>query len=137
MNFALSLGILTLLFALMYKYVPDVEISWGDVWFGAAITSLLFTIGKFALGLYLGNSGFASTYGAAGSVIILLAWVYYFAQILFFGAEFTQVYARRYGSRIVPSDHAIPLTLEARMQQGIPRQRTLEQLDQRRKSLTE
>ena len=133
-NFALSLGILTLLFALMYKYVPDVEISWGDVWFGAAITSLLFTIGKFALGLYLGNSGFASTYGAAGSVIIILAWVYYSAQILFFGAEFTQVYARRYGSRIVPSDHAVPLTPAARMQQGMPRQQTLEAIERRQQA---
>ncbi len=133
-NFALSLGILTLLFALMYKYVPDVEISWGDVWFGAAITSLLFTIGKFALGLYLGNSGFASTYGAAGSVIIILAWVYYSAQILFFGAEFTQVYARRYGSRIVPSDHAVPLTPAARLQQGMPRQQTLEAIERRQQA---
>ena len=133
-NFALSLGILTLLFALMYKYVPDVEISWGDVWFGAAITSLLFTIGKFALGLYLGNSGFASTYGAAGSVIIILAWVYYSAQILFFGAEFTQVYARRYGSRIVPSDHAVPLTPAARLQQGMPRQQTLEAIERQQQA---
>lgn len=110
LNIVLSLAICTVLFALLYKYVPDVRIDWNDVWIGAAITSFLFTIGKFLLGLYLGNSGFSSSYGAAGSVIIILAWVYYSAQILFFGAEFTQVYARRYGSRIRPDAHAVPLT---------------------------
>ncbi|NJM84815.1 MAG: ribonuclease BN, partial [Leptolyngbyaceae cyanobacterium RM2_2_21] len=71
------------------------------------ITAVLFTLGKFLIGLYLGNSSFGSTYGAAGSVVILLAWVYYSAQIMFFGAEFTQVYASRYGSRIVPDEHAV------------------------------
>ena len=121
LNIVVSLAIITVLFALLFKYVPDVKIDWNDVWTGAFITAFLFTVGKFLLGLYLGNGGFASTYGAAGSVIVILAWVYYSAQILFFGAEFTQVYARRYGSRIRPSDHAVSLTPQAKMQQGRPR----------------
>ena len=118
-NFLLGFGITTLLFGLIYKVLPDVKIVWGDVWIGAIITSLLFSIGRFLLGLYLGNSTFGSTYGAAGSVVILLVWVYYAAQILFFGAEFTQVYARRYGSRIVPAKNAIPITAQARAEQGM------------------
>lgn len=109
-NFLLSFAVTTLLFGLIYKVLPDVKIAWSDVWSGAIVTSLLFSIGRFALGLYLGNSSFGSTYGAAGSVVIILVWVYYAAQILFFGAEFTQVYARRYGSRIVPAKNAMPLT---------------------------
>ncbi len=107
LNFALSFAIVTLLFALIYKYLPDVKISWRDVIMGAIITALLFTIGKFVLGLYIGQSSFSSTYGAAGSLIIILVWVYYSAQILFLGAEFTEVYARRYGSKIMPDKHAV------------------------------
>ncbi|MDY7021659.1 MAG: YihY/virulence factor BrkB family protein [Cyanobacteriota bacterium] len=107
LNFVVSFGVVTLLFALMYKYLPDVEIEWGDVWTGSLITAILFTVGKFVLGLYLGQGSFGSTYGAAGSLVIILAWVYYSAQILFFGAEFTQVYARKYGSQIVPDEHAV------------------------------
>lgn len=118
-NFTLGFVITTLLFGLIYKVLPDVEIAWSDVWIGAAITSLLFSIGRFLLGQYLGNSTFGSTYGAAGSLVIILVWVYYAAQILFFGAEFTQVYARKYGSRIVPAKNAIPLTQSARAQQGM------------------
>lgn len=125
-NFVVSFGIITLLFALIFKYIPDVEIRWNDVWVGAAATALLFTIGKWALGLYLGNSAPGSVYGAAGSILVLLAWVYYSAQIVFFGAEFTQVYARRYGGRIQPSDNAVKLTEERRIQQGIPHQETVE-----------
>lgn len=124
LNFAISFGVITLLFALMYKYLPDVKIKWSDVWIGAAITALLFTIGKFLLGLYLGRGSFASTYGAAGSLVIILAWVYYSAQILFFGAEFTQVYARRFGSQIVPDEHAVPLTEQERAKQGMTRRRS-------------
>lgn len=101
-----SIGFISLLFALMYKYLPDVKITWRDVGVGAMITALLFTIGKYLLGLYLGESSFGSTYGAAGSLVIFLAWVYYSAQILLFGAEFTQVYARRYGSQIRPNRHS-------------------------------
>ncbi len=107
LNFVLSFGVITLLFALMYKYLPDVKISWRDVMMGAAMTALLFTIGKFALGLYIGRGSFGSAYGAAGSLIVILVWVYYSTQILFFGAEFTQVYAKRYGSKIVPNKHAV------------------------------
>lgn len=121
-NFVVGFGVTTFLFAMIFKFLPNVHITWGDVLIGAAITSLLFSIGRFLLGWYLGNGSFGSTYGAAGSLIIILAWVYYAAQILFFGAEFTQVYARQYGSQIVPDEDAIPLTNKARIQQGIPRQ---------------
>ena len=123
LNLVVSFIVITFLFALMYKYLPDVKIKWSDVWIGAAITSVLFAIGKYALGLYLGRSSFGSVYGAAGSLMVLLAWIYYAAQILFFGAEFTQVYARRYGSQIVPDEHAIPLSEETRAKQGIPKNR--------------
>ncbi len=118
-NFIFAFGVTTVLFGLIYKVLPDVKIGWSDVWIGAAITSLLFSIGRYLLGQYLGNSSFSSTYGAAGSLVVVLAWVYYAAQILFFGAEFTQVYARRYGSQIVPDDNAMPLTEEGRVQQGM------------------
>ena len=118
-NFVLSFVITTLLFGLMYKFLPDVKIAWSDVWIGAALTAVLFSIGRYLLGLYLGNGSFGSAYGAAGSLVIILAWVYYAAQILFFGAEFTQVYARKYGSQIVPAKNAVPLTDEARAHQGL------------------
>ena len=118
-NFIISFAITTVLFGLIYKVLPDVEITWSDVWIGAMITSLLFSFGRFLLGMYLGNSSFSSTYGAAGSVVILLAWVNYAAQILFFGAEFTQVYARKYGSRIVPAKNAVPITAGVRAEQGM------------------
>jgi membrane protein len=118
-NFVLGFIITTILFGLIYKFLPDVKITWKDVLIGAAITSLLFSIGRFGLGLYLGNSSFGSTYGAAGSLVIILAWVYYAAQILFFGAEFTQVYARRYGSQIVPDKNAISINQSDRTEQGM------------------
>jgi len=118
-NFVLGFIVTTVLFGLIYKFLPDVKITWSDVLIGAAMTSLLFSIGRYALGLYLGNSSFGSTYGAAGSLVIILAWVYYAAQILFFGAEFTQVYARRYGSQIVPDKNAIPIAGSDRAQQGM------------------
>jgi membrane protein len=107
LNFVVSLVITTILFALIFKYMPDVIITWGDVWFGAIVTALLFSLGKFLIGLYLGNSTFGSSYGAAGSVIILLLWVFFSAQILFYGAELTQVFARRFGSQIQPNKFAI------------------------------
>lgn len=103
-NFVLSLVIITLLMAAIYKVLPDVEIAWRSVWIGAAVTALLFTIGKFALGYYLGNA--TTSYGAAGSVMAFLLWVYYSAQIVFFGAEFTQIYANRYGEGVQPSENA-------------------------------
>lgn len=105
-NFVLSFGITTFLFGMMFRILPDVEIAWKDVWLGAAMTSLLFTIGKFLIGLYLGQSSAASTYGAAGSLVVLLIWIYYSAQIVLLGAEFTQVYADKYGSTIVPNKNA-------------------------------
>jgi membrane protein len=118
-NFVVSFGIITTLFAFIYKVVPDVTVRWSDVWVGAAVTALLFTLGKIGIGLYLGKSTVASAYGAAASVVVITVWVYYSAQILFLGAEFTQVYARTFGSRIEPSKNAIPITQEARAQQGL------------------
>jgi membrane protein len=97
-NLVLSFVVITALFAMMFKYLPHVRIAWRDVWVGAAVTALLFTIGRFALGLYLGRSGTTSVYGAAGAFVLILLWIYYSSQILLFGAEFTQVYARRYGA---------------------------------------
>jgi membrane protein len=90
-----SFGLITLLFAAMFKLLPDTDVRWSEVWVGAAVTSLLFAVGKSAIGLYLGNSSIASVYGAASSLAVILVWVYYTAQIVFLGAEFTQVYARR------------------------------------------
>jgi membrane protein len=126
LNLVISFGIITLLFAMIYKFLPDVDIEWRDVWIGAAFTALLFTIGKFAIGMYLGRSGVASAYGAAGSLVVILLWVFYSAQILLFGAEFTQVYARRYGSKIAPSQWAVPVTDDARAREGIPTKATVQ-----------
>jgi membrane protein len=106
-HFVVAFGVVTLLFAMIYRFLPDVKIAWRDVWIGAAITALLFTVGKFAIGLYLGHSSAASVFGAAGSLVVVLLWIYYSTQILFFGAELTQVYARRYGSNIVPDEDAV------------------------------
>jgi membrane protein len=106
LDVVVSFGFVTLLFAMIYKFVPDVQIQWKDVWVGAALTSILFTIGKFAIGLYLGSSGVTSAYGAAGSLITVLLWVYYSSLIFLLGAEFTQAYATTYGSGVVPAPHA-------------------------------
>jgi membrane protein len=102
LNIAVSIAVITVLFALIFKYLPDAHppVAWKDIWMGAFLTSCLFTVGKFGIGLYLGRSAVGSAYGAAGSLVLLLVWVYYSAQILFFGAELTQVYARRHGSRL-------------------------------------
>jgi membrane protein len=102
-----DLAVVILLFAVIFKFLPDAEIRWRDVWIGAAMTAIFFAIGKWALGLYLGSGGAASAYGAASSLITLLLWVYYSSQILLFGAEFTQVYANRAGREIEPAEHAI------------------------------
>jgi membrane protein len=97
-NAVLSLAIVTVLFALIYKVLPNVKLHWRDVWIGAFVTAVLFTIGKFLIGFYLGRASTASPYGAAGSVIVVLLWVYYSALIVYFGAEFTKVFAREHGS---------------------------------------
>lgn len=96
----LSVFVFTFLFALIYKYIPDVHIEWAEVWIGAAVTAVLFTIGKILIGLYLGKASVGSAYGAAGSLVVLLVWVYYSAQIFFFGAEFTKVYAEWRGHKV-------------------------------------
>jgi membrane protein len=106
LNFLLSFGVITGLFALMFKVLPDAHIAWRDVWVGAAITSALFTLGKFLIGLYLGKTNIESEYGAAGSLVIFLVWVYYSGQILLYGAEFTKVYANRMGEHIAPTSEA-------------------------------
>jgi membrane protein len=122
-HIATSLVVLTLLFAVLFKYLPDVKIGWRDVMLGAFVTAVLFTLGKFAIGLYLGYSSMASSYGVAGSFVVLLVWVYYSAQIFFFGAELTQVYANNYGSHIEPSENAQFVSDEARARRGRPRNR--------------
>jgi membrane protein len=101
-NLVISIGAITVLFALIYKFLPDAEIAWRDVWLGAFVTAVLFSLGKLVIGIYLGNSAVGSSFGAAGSLVLLLVWIYYSAQILFFGAEFTEVYANNYGSKILP-----------------------------------
>jgi len=110
LSLAVSFGLVTLFFALVFKFLPDAKVAWSDVWMGAIITSILFAIGRSLLGWYLGKTSFASTYGAAGSLIVLLAWIYYSAQILFLGAEFTEVYARKHGSHITPTRHSMKIT---------------------------
>jgi len=99
MDFLFSVFFIAALMALIFKFLPDAKIAWGDVWVGAALTSLLFTAGKFLIGFYIGKSVTMSAYGAAGSVVIILAWIYYSAQLLYFGAEFTHVYSKACGSR--------------------------------------
>ena len=130
-DFVVSFGVTTLLFALIFKVLPDVTVQWRDVWIGAVVTALLFTVGKSLLGWYLGRASTTSAYGAAGSFVALLLWVYYSAQILFFGAEFTQVYARAHGARIVPDEDAVALTEVARAQQGIPHEGALDRVTER------
>jgi membrane protein len=105
--FLFDLTVIILLFAMIFRYLPDVKIGWRDVWLGAALTAVLFAIGKFILGLYLGSGAAGSAYGAASSLITLLLWIFYSAQILLFGAEFTQVYANAYGSQVKPQEHAV------------------------------
>jgi membrane protein len=136
-SYLISFAVITLIFALVFKYVPDAEIDWRDVWWGAAFTALLFTLGQIGIGLYLGNTDFTAQYGTAGALVVILLWIYYSAMISFFGAEFTQVYANRYGSRVVAADNAVPLTREARAQQGLPRQEELETAQQHGLSVEE
>jgi membrane protein len=105
--FLFDLVVIIALFAMIFRYLPDAKIAWHDVWVGATLTAVLFVIGKFLLGLYLGSGAAGSAYGAASSLITLLLWIYYAAQIVLFGAEFTQVYTNTYGSHIEPEEHAV------------------------------
>ncbi len=118
-GFLISFGVVTVLFAFIFKVLPDAKVEWRNVWIGAVITALLFEIGKFGLSFYLGRESTASSYGAAGSVVLLLLWVYYASCILLFGAEFTQVYARDTGHVIEPAANAEPVTQEKRAQEGM------------------
>ena len=115
-NLLLDLVVVTLLFALIFKYLPDAKIAWRDVWIGAGLTTLLFLVGKWALGIYLGSGAAGSAYGAASGIITTFVWVYYSAQILLFGAEFTQTYATQYGSHVEPKEHAVKVAT----QQAVP-----------------
>src|SRR5579872_5193274 len=99
-NAVVSFAVITALFGAIYRIMPDVHLEWRDVLFGSAVTSLLFTAGKFLIGFYLGKAGFASTYGAAASIVIVIVWVYYSSQVFFLGAEFTRIFATRYGSHL-------------------------------------
>jgi membrane protein len=111
LNIVVSLSLITLIFALLFKVLPDAKIKWRDVWVGAAVTTALFTLGKYLIGFYLGNSSFNSAYGAAGSLVVLLIWVYYSTVIFLFGAELTSVYAEKRGSEITPYHHAVKVQL--------------------------
>ena len=117
---AMTMSFVTVLFALIYKALPDAQVRWRDVWLGAAVTALLFGAGKLLFGLYLGQSAIGASYGAAGSLVIVILWAYYSALILLFGAEITQVQARLRGQAIRPSVGAVHVTEHDRLQQGIP-----------------
>lgn len=108
LDVVVSLAVITTLFAMIYKVLPDVKLGWADVWVGGLVTAGLFTIGKSLIGLYIGTSAFGSTYGAAGSVIVVLVWVYYSAQIILLGAEFTREYVKRFGRKPPPEEFATP-----------------------------
>lgn len=112
-NIVISLIVVAVLFAMIYKYLPDVQIEWRDVWIGGAFTSVLFNVGKYLISIYLGHAAVGSAFGAAGSFAVLLVWIYYSALISFFGAEFTQVYARRHGRQLQPEDHARTIDKQA------------------------
>jgi membrane protein len=113
-NFAISFGVITLLFAAIFKVLPDATIAWRDVWVGAAVTALLFTVGKFLLGLYLGRSNPGEAFGAAGALALMLVWIYYSSMIVFLGAEFTQTWANRRGQGIQPEKGAVRVVQEKR-----------------------
>ncbi len=118
-NLLITFGITTLLFAIIFKVLPDARIKWRDVFTGAVVTALLFMIGKFAITFYIGSSNIGSAYGTAGSFVIILLWIYYSSIILYFGAEFTKAYAAQYGSRIMPNHYAVWVkTIEVEVEDG-------------------
>lgn len=120
LNFVLSLVVFTGMFALLFKFLPDVKIAWSDVWIGSFVTALLFLIGQILLTLYIKYGNVGSAFGGTSAFIIILVWIYYSSQILFLGAEFTQVYTNKYGSRLRPKQNAEFVTEEQRAQQGMP-----------------
>ena len=121
-NIVISFIVVAVLFAMIYKFLPDVVIEWRDVWVGAAVTSFLFNAGKYLISIYLGHAAIGSAFGAAGSFAVLLVWIYYSALISFFGAEFTQVFARRNGRQIEPEEHARNVIKESEREDEEPRQ---------------
>jgi membrane protein len=125
-NLVMSFAVITFLFALIYKFLPDAEVDWKNVWLGAALTSFLFAVGKWLFGLYLGQSAIASSYGAAGSFVIVVLWTYYSSLILLFGAEVTQVASTLHGEQIKPAVKAVHVSDHSRVQQGIPRKEDVE-----------
>ncbi len=109
LNLAISFGVITVLFGVIFKVLPDAKIAWKDIRWGAFFTALLFMLGRFLIGLYIETTSAGSAYGAAGSLIVILVWIYYTAAILYFGAEFTKAYAIKYGSAIHPSEYAVTI----------------------------
>lgn len=118
-DFVISFAVISGLFAMIFRLLPNVKLRWRDVWLGAVTTSLLFTLGKFIIGYYLATSSVASSFGAAGSVVIVLAWIYYSACILFFGAEITKGYTRKFGSGVVPNSRAVLIDVLLRARLGV------------------
>ncbi|MEO8168598.1 MAG: YihY/virulence factor BrkB family protein [bacterium] len=124
MDFLISFVGITVLFALIFKFLPDAIVEWADVWIGAAVTSLLFSIGKIAIGFYLGNSVIGSTFGAASSLVIIMLWAFYSSQIILFGAEFTRIYSERFGTQIRPAHNAVRIvTRKVDIETGLQKQR--------------
>lgn len=119
LSIVLTFAIVTFMFALLFRFLPDVKIAWTDVWVGAGITAILFGLGQLALSFYLSLSNVGSSFGATGALVVVLVWIYYSAQILLLGAEFTQVYTNKYGSRVRPAENAEFVTEDARAQQGM------------------
>ena len=120
LNFLLAWVVPAIAFAVIFKILPDAKVAWRDVWLGAVVTAVLFALGNYAISVYLLFSGAASAYGAAGSLIVMLLWIYYSAQIFFYGAEFTKIYANRYGSKVVPASNAVAIRRE-RVNNNVPK----------------
>jgi membrane protein len=127
LHIVISFAVTAALFGMIYKILPDAQIGWHDVWLGGIVASLLFTIGKWLIGLYIARTSVASVYGAAGSLVVILIWIYYSSQIFLLGAEFTRAYATAFGARIRPKSYATKVTAEDRVRQGMPRRVELEE----------
>lgn len=126
LDIVVSLGVITLLFAAIFKFLPDVKLEWRHVWLGAVLTAVLFTVGKYLLAVYFAKAAPASAFGALGAPVAILLWIYYSAFILFFGAEFTKVWTLHHDKRVVPEEHAVKVTEEDRAQRGIPSPKRME-----------